>query len=125
MPIAAHDVELLKVLTEQSSMDIVRLLLRDGPARQRDVAAELGLTAVVVSRALNGLERSGIVHTEGKRAPYEIVYPPKTEALVQAAADLSDFILRDMSSRARERAAELRKARLRGTPRQASLDGSA
>lgn len=125
MPIADHDVELLKILTEQSSMNIVRLLLHDGPARQRDVAEKLGLTAVTVSRALNSLERSGIVFTAGKRAPYEIVYRKKTEQLVQAAADLSDFILRDMSKRARERAAESRKVQLRDSALEVSREGSA
>ena len=94
------------------SLEIVQRLLLDGPLRQRDFVAVLSLSAVAVSRALNGLERLGIVRTDGKRAPYEVVYPDKTEELLQAAADLARFILADKLDAVDDRAKALRKGRM-------------
>jgi len=111
---ASDDVELLKCLADQAALDIVRLLLLEGPARQRDIAARLELSAVAVSRALANLERAGIVQCEGSRSPYELTFDEGVHSLVAAASDLSDFILRDKSERAKQRADELRKARMSG-----------
>jgi predicted transcriptional regulator len=109
---ASDDVELLKCLADQAALDIVRLLLVDGPARQRDLAARLDLSAVAVSRALASLERAGVVQCEGSRSPYELTFDEGVHTLVAAASDLSDYILRDKSERAKRRADELRKVRM-------------
>jgi DNA-binding Lrp family transcriptional regulator len=107
-----EDVELLRTLTDPGSMEILRLLLTNGPARQRDVASELSLTPVAVSRALAKLEQEGVVFRSGARAPYELRFEGKTAALVEAAGDLSSFILEQRSQSARKRADEFRKARM-------------
>jgi len=125
MSAATHDAEILKVLAEQPSLDILRTILIRGPLRQRDFVAMLGLSAVTVSRALNSLERSGIVCTDGRRAPYSVVFEDKTEALVQAAADLSEFILTDQAASAKERAKDLRRRRMERSTQDAAQDGTA
>jgi predicted transcriptional regulator len=108
----SDDHELLKVLTDQSVLDIVRSLYIDGPQRQRDLVERLDVSAVVVSRALGNLVRVGMVVTDGKRAPYDLTYPEKTADLVGAVADLAAFILKDRSAQADTRADALRKARM-------------
>jgi DNA-binding HxlR family transcriptional regulator len=110
MPTPDFDVELLKALAEQPSVDVVTRLLLEGPLRQRDLVSDPGLSAVTVSRTLHALEKSGVVRTFGKRAPYEVVFPEKTEQILQAVADLADFILTDKKAAVTDRSKALRKA---------------
>jgi DNA-binding HxlR family transcriptional regulator len=125
MPQLPYDAEILKVLAEQSSLDIVTELLLNGPLRQRDFVSRLDLSAVTVSRSLNSLEKVGVVRTTGKRAPYEISFREKTEALLQAAADLASFVLTDKAAPVSARATALRKASMERAPINVARDSTA
>jgi predicted transcriptional regulator len=119
-----YDAEILKVLSEQCSLDIVTELLLNGPLRQRDFVVSLELSAVAVSRSLNSLEKVGVVRTSGKRAPYEIAFKEKTEDLLQAASDLARFILSGREVPVSARAAALRKARMERSPDNAARNNA-
>jgi DNA-binding HxlR family transcriptional regulator len=112
-PSMTSDVELLKAVADQASLDVVWQLL-NGPRRQRDLAVELGVSAVAVSRTLARLEKEGLVRRDGPRAAYDLTFPTQIRSLLEAATGLARQVATEAYEEARERDIALRKAGMAG-----------
>jgi DNA-binding HxlR family transcriptional regulator len=96
------------VLAELGHRDKIRIVerLSEGPARQRDLIDELGLTSGTLSKWLAELVGARLVVQEGSapRDPYWLVKPDTTNALLDIAAQLASELADAEVERAQEQA---------------------
>jgi DNA-binding Lrp family transcriptional regulator len=89
------DGKLFEVLSDDVCRSLLRSLLRhDEPQTQRQLTSELRYNSSTVSRRMKELEDLGIVartHPGTPRAPYEILFPSKTRALLLTAVQLANL----------------------------------
>ncbi|MFK4089737.1 MarR family winged helix-turn-helix transcriptional regulator [Kribbella sp. NPDC020789] len=94
----------------RSDASILKLLMRDGEQRGKEIAAKLGVDASVVSRQLTALEADGLVSrrpdpadarvglvrvSDDGKARLEAMYSAYTKQLRSALADFDDDALGD------------------------------
>jgi DtxR family manganese transport transcriptional regulator len=70
---------------------IAELIMRQGEARVVDLARRLGVTHVTVNRALQRLQRAGLVSTEPYRA---IFLTPSGQRLARESRERHDLVVR-------------------------------
>ena|ERR1700683_4822026 len=116
------DARLLRLLSDDLTVDVLRLLL-EAPSRHRDIAAKLKSTPAAVSRCVGGLEDAGLVRRESLRAPVELIFRDKTQELLLAAGALAAFALEEQARDASERVRRLRRQSMGGAAVDAKATG--
>jgi DNA-binding HxlR family transcriptional regulator len=109
------DVQLFQLLADQTSVEILEHLLdSDDPLAQREIVSQLGISSGVVSKRMVSLELLGVIERPSSHAPYSIVRPDQTRALLEAANDLSEEMHAHTAEKAGRHKRERRKAALSG-----------
>jgi DNA-binding transcriptional ArsR family regulator len=107
------DVAVLTALAHRERMRIVERISR-GPAKQKELAEDLGLDSGSLSRWLRELAQARIINQdrEGSHDPYWLVAPERTNELLDLVALLASELADAYANRATAQA-EVDKARLR------------
>jgi DNA-binding Lrp family transcriptional regulator len=83
------DGKLFELLADEQCRDLVRLLVREAkPLTQRQLGELLKLDSATVSRRMTALEDFGLVERNSSHAPYALVFPEETRALLLNAFGL-------------------------------------
>ena len=95
------DVAVLAALAHRERMRIVECISR-GPAKQKELAKELGLDSGSLSRWLRELAQARVItqDREGSHDPYWLVVPERTNELLDLAALLASELADAYAERA-------------------------
>lgn len=100
--------KLFELLSDESYADILRVLLQKKGATQKELAENFGFGIPILSRRLVELESVGLIGRKG--SAYTVLFPDRTGALLQAAADLASDVLSRQAAEAIEHSKQLSKA---------------
>ena len=101
---------LLEALADPVRLEVLSMLLA-GPATQKRLGEELGLTSGTMSRQMSMLEQADLVVRARSHGPYEVKYPRRLLELLRTAADLQLLQLEGLASTA-EREARARREQI-------------
>jgi DNA-binding HxlR family transcriptional regulator len=88
---ARADGKIYALLADEACRGILRaLLLSDSPMPQRALTAKLPFNSSTISRRMGELEDAGLVAHATSHAPYTLLFPHQTRALLLAGADLAE-----------------------------------
>lgn len=112
---------MIQALADPERIALVWSLL-EREATQADLRLTLDMSSGTASKQLGLLEARRLIARARSHAPYVLVAPEETAALLQAAADLAAAISRTQASVDERRSKELRKAGFRRAHGTRNLD---
>jgi DNA-binding transcriptional ArsR family regulator len=109
---SVSDVRVLEALADQDRLLIV-LLLYEGPATQKELAAALDLNSGVLSRHMAKLEDADLVKRRRSHGPYALLAPRDTWQFVRVTATLTGTLTEARKKEHEEWEREVQRAAMR------------
>jgi DNA-binding MarR family transcriptional regulator len=109
------DGRLFEVLADPVCRDLLwGLLESDGPLTQSQLCGSLALSSGLVSKRMGTLETVGLVERPTSHAPYSVVFPAETRALLVDGAQLFASAIKRQAERADDGVRRLKKQGMEG-----------
>lgn len=109
------DGKLFEVLADPVCRDLLwRLLESDSPLTQSQLCSQLSLSSGLVSKRMGTLETLGLVERPTPHAPYAVVFPVETRALLVDGAQLFASAIERQAEQAKDIARRLKKQGMEG-----------
>jgi DNA-binding transcriptional regulator GbsR (MarR family) len=109
------DGKLFEVLADPVCRDLLwGLLESETPLTQSQLGTQLGLSSGLVSKRMGVLEGLGLVERATSHAPYSVIFPVETRALLVDGAQLFASAIKRRAEQAEEVARRLKKQGMEG-----------
>lgn len=109
------DGKLFEVLADPVCRDLLwGLLESDAPLTQSQLGGSLALSSGLVSKRMGSLETVGLVERPSPHAPYSVVFPAETRALLVDGAQLFASAIKRQAESAEEIARRLQRMGMKG-----------